>query len=213
MSQLQKLASQLRQYRILRRGGTPNIDSIDAVDQRTGAAQQIPAEIPSDEENEQEIFLTQYRGQLKQSLDDAIQVVLERRYQQLQKKRKPYTDAWIKGLYLFHCCDEAMGQIAHQIGFKAQYQVSRLLQLKSMRADIRQEMLKILGDRVLDNLKSMMSPHQLTQLESQLEEILAEQVDELLDKAAAEARASKSCGNQSFYAQRLCRCLSQRVNP
>ncbi|NJN23154.1 MAG: hypothetical protein HC810_00415 [Acaryochloridaceae cyanobacterium RL_2_7] len=157
--------------------------------------------------------MDQYREDLKQSLDDAIAEVLERRYRQLQSKRNPLTDAWLKGLYLFHCRGESMGDIAHKIGLKAQYQVSRLLQLKAMRADIRQAMLQILAQRVSDSLKLMLSPERLAQLDRQIETILAEQVDDLLERAAIEASASRNCSHHSLYTRRLCQCLSQRVSP
>jgi hypothetical protein len=212
LSRLQTLAGQLRQYRIMRRGGMPQRDSMDAVDPRTGITQEWGSTQES-EVDEQDEFLIQYRHQLTTSLDDAIEIVLERRYQGLKAKRPPLTDAWLRGLYLFHCAHESMGEIAEEIGFQAQYQVSRLLQLKAFRTDVRHEMLNLLQSRVLQSAESLLSPDQLQALEIKLEAILAEQVDELLNQAAAEASTTRSCAVQSLYAQRLCRCLSRRISP
>ena len=82
-----------------------------------------------------------------------------------------------------------------------------------MRAEIRQELLILLERRVKQSLTALMSPDQLTQVDQNLDRILAEQIDELLEQAAAEASASKNCKNQSFYGQRLCHCLTKGLNP
>lgn len=211
LSRLQGLAGQLRQYRIMRRGGTPKRESLDAIDPRTGAAPQWATAQPEDDD-EQDQFLIKYRSQLSASLDNAIEIVLERRYQSLKKKRQPQIDSWLQGLYLFHCVNESMGDIATKIGLKAQYQVSRLLQLKAMRTDIRQEMLTLLESRVLESAQGVISSEQLQNIETKLEGILAEQVDELLNQATKEASSARACPTQSLYAQRLCHCLSRRLS-
>ena len=211
LDQLKGVAGQLRQYRILKRGGSPQLESIDAVNERTGTLQQLAA--PQPDTNEQDEFLRQYRRHLKGSLDIAIETVVEHRLQNLKKKRRfqDISRAWWKGLYLFHCCDVSMGDIAHEIGLKAQYQVSRLLQLKAMRTDIRQEMLRVLGAQVFESVQDFLPHAQLQKVDQELDSILAEQVDDLLNQAAAEASTARSCHPQSLYAERLCHYLSRRM--
>ncbi len=50
-----------------------------------------------------------------------------------------------------------MGEIATIIGLQAQYQVTRLLKLKELRADIRHKMLQIMGDWTLNQTEKLVN--------------------------------------------------------
>ena len=214
LDDLKSLASFLREYRITKRGGASKCESLDAVDPRTGALPQFVTSWPDDtQEQEQEEFLELYRNQLQDCLDEAINQVLDHRLESFKKKRQhqQISQSWLKGLYLFHCCDISMGEIAEKIGMKAQYQVSRLLKLKEMRTDIRHLTLMLLQERILDCAQKFLTPSQLQGLDMRLETILAEQVDDLFSQAASEVSAARFRVTRSLYADRLCQCLSRRV--
>ncbi|MEM9137048.1 MAG: hypothetical protein AAGB01_06840 [Cyanobacteria bacterium P01_F01_bin.42] len=213
--ELKQLAALIREYRITKRGGPPKLDSIDAVDARTGAVQQIAAPQIDPYEQEQDEFLSQYHDQLKSSLDEAIEAVINRRLQSFQIKRNPgeIIQSWLKGLHLFHCCRLSMGEIAEEVGLKAQYQVSRLLQLKAMRTEIRQELLTLLQGRVRETAQRQLSYEQLQQLDMQLEAILSEQIDDLFSQAMADVGSVRPGMAKSLFTERLCVCLNRRLSP
>lgn len=211
LERLKILASQLREYRIYRRGGTPRIHSTDDVKYRINGLMMVAPSAKSTEE-EQDHFLEQFRAQVLNSLDDAIDGVIASNISQLKRRRNNQSQHYIEGLYRFHCSGESMGTMAPVLGLKAQYQVSRLLNLKTLRTDIRQRMLESLGDRVRKQAQPYLSLAQLKDLDLQLDQILTEQVDQLFADAAVEASTNTACVFKSLYANRLCHYLRGKWN-
>ncbi|HEY9647725.1 MAG TPA: hypothetical protein V6C88_15220 [Chroococcidiopsis sp.] len=228
LSHLQTLATQLRQYRVYVRGGLAPTESLDQSETYANAAnvQAIAEEDSAPEANE---FLAFYREQVLVCLDAAVEKVLGDRTAQLQRKsaqgnaqstaqgnaqgNPQSVESYLTALHLFHCQGQSMGQIASQIGLQAQYQVTRLMKLKELRADIRQRVVQLLSDRILDKAQAYVDAHRLKTLDQQLESLLDEQISQIIQQAEAEASISKQRPLSSLFARRLCRHLeTRRIN-
>ncbi len=108
-----------------------------------------------------------------------------------------------------------MTEIAKALNLQAQFHVSRLLKLKDFRADVRQQLLVRLRDRVINRAKAYTDAKRLQTLNQQIEEALDEQITAVIQEAATEASTATITKNQlttSLFAQRLCRHLDTRRN-
>lgn len=210
LSQLQKIASQLRQYRLHRLGKTLPTESLD----RPGA-NAIVAELPTAKPEidvEEESFLTFYRQQVLECLDRALAQVTGDRITYLQRKKAEEAAQFPTALELFHCQGQSMSEIAPQVGLQAQYQITRLLNLKEFRASVRSRLLKLLFDAVIEKAKVYSDSNQLQRLDQQIESILEEQVDALIQQAEREGAVAKKHPLRSLFARRLCHHLDTRSN-
>ena len=209
LSRLQELAERLRQYRIHARGGPAPADSLDG-----DTARGLQLEDSRDrnaEREEQNEFLNYYREQFSRCMDRAIADTIERWVTTLQQKKSPKHQQFLQALTLFHEQGLSMGEIAPKVGLQAQYQVSRLLKLKELRADIRQSLLMELCERVIQKAESYHSDlGQLQAMDRKIEAALSEQVDDILQEAAAEASVAQRSSTASLYARRLCHYLNSR---
>ena len=107
-----------------------------------------------------------------------------------------------------------MGEIATRLGLKAQYQVSRLLKLKELRADVRQRLLLGLRQQVLNLAQTYTDPARLHQLDQQLDSALDDQIAAVMQQAEAEASVAHHRPPASLLARRLCHHLQgQGVTP
>lgn len=211
LTQLQTLAERLRQYRIYTRGGPAPATSWEQM-------VKIPGQLPklgitdSDwlEGDEESDFLSFYREQFSFCLDRVIAEVTEDYIKHLQKLNGVKAIQFIKALYLFYCKRKSMTDIAPEVGLKAQYQVSRLLKLKDLRADIRRNLLVQLRDRVLVRAKLYADPDRLQFLDKEVETALEEQIMAIVQEAAAETTVNKNRPSRSLYARRLCHYLDTR---
>ncbi len=164
MAQLQQLASRLRQYQIHVRGGSQAIKPQGALDKYDRILERVPSPhsqnilAPEDDQTE---FLQSYRQQFRVCLDAAVAQVTDARARKLRRQSPQKAEQFLTALQLFHCQGTPMGDIAKQVGLQAQYQVSRLLQLKPLRADIRQQLLVMLRDRVLAQAQAYTTPERL----------------------------------------------------
>lgn len=203
---LQVLAQRLREYRVAVRSKKLPTRSIDDANNPI-AIQEIPT--PSSESDPSAEFLITYRQTLLDCLDRAIAEVIDDRLTYHRRKQPPTDQRFLTALYLFHCQGKAMSDIAAAIGLHKQYEVSRLLKLKELRADVRQNWLLKLRDQVRDLAQTYVDSIRLEQVDQQLETVLEEQVSNFMEVAAAEA----SVGNRSLTSQfvrRLCSDLDKR---
>ena len=99
-----------------------------------------------------------------------------------------------------------MSAIAPMIGLQAQYQVTRLLKLKELRADIRHKMLQLMGDWISTQTK-FEQPQQLKSREQEIEAALGEQIDLILNEAKKEVSIADS--TQSRLAKGICDYLDR----
>ncbi|WP_096608177.1 hypothetical protein [Calothrix sp. NIES-2100] len=220
LKQLQAMASKLRQYRIATQGG--NVSSI-AYDQpeiqpivERCLRRAAPTQVTPDEDEEKFEFIDLYQQQFLEALDTAISQVVETFLAQLQRKRaanQEIAQSFITGLHLFHCQGQPMSKIAPQLGMQKQYEVTRLLKLNELRADIRQKLLIILRERVLEMAQQFTDFHRLQSLDQQLESILDEQISVIIQEAESETRNPvRSQPLPGLLARRLCSYLESRGN-
>ncbi|NES07247.1 MAG: hypothetical protein F6K22_33315 [Okeania sp. SIO2F4] len=212
MTKLQNLASQLREYRIyVRSGSLPTIPLDTSKNQSLANKISVSQEKDTmDEENE---FLTNYRQQFVQSLDAAIAEVTNIWIELLKGKKSPKAEQFIQALHLYHCQGKSMTEIAKNVGLKAQYQVTRLLKLKSFRADIRQKLLISLRHSILELAKDYTNPQSLKTLDKQIEIALDEQVNQVFQEAQAEGYTSSHHYTESLFAKRVCSYLDLKPRP
>ncbi|HEY9659629.1 MAG TPA: hypothetical protein V6C65_14310, partial [Allocoleopsis sp.] len=208
-SKLQTLAAQLRQYRLHRLGGSLPTTSTDQPDARSVVDETQAPESDLDRNDEQE-FLTFYRNQVVRCLDQALEQVMNDRVTYLRRKKAPMVQPFLIALQLFHCHGQSMGEIAPQIGLQAQYQVTRLMDLKNFRANVKSNLLHLLFDSVLDQARHYTDPSYLQTLNHTLEAILDEQVSTLIQQAETEAAVAKQRPLKSLFARRLCHYLDTR---
>jgi hypothetical protein len=206
LNQLNAIASKLRRVRILARGGAVEAVSLDQPEMRPIVDQiQSPCE-----EDEILDFLRFYQAQFLISLDRAIAQVIPTVLETLQRKRKP-EEAFLTALHLFHCQGQSMSEIAPQVGLKKQYEVTRLLKLADLRADIRQRSLSDLRSLVIDKAKLYAAVDRLQQLEQKVDSILDEQLSSVIEEAESEAQSPiRNQPFRSLLARRLCHYLASR---
>ena len=111
LSQLDQLASKLREYRTYVRGGNPIPFQGDEIDWN-----QIPTQISVDTgaDDPQQDFLAAYRLVLKQCLASAIAQVIRNKITKLKQRQPPKDQVYVNAMHLFHCQGLSMGQIAQQ---------------------------------------------------------------------------------------------------
>jgi hypothetical protein len=204
LTQLQKLADLLREYRIYARTKYLRTETLETPENR------LKAEITeqSEEENEQREFLVHYRQEFDRVFEESLKRVIEGRIEKFKNTQQ--VENFLIALRLFHCQGKSMGEIAPLVNLKAQFQVSRLLKLKELRADVRREMLKTLRDRVLALAQYYANPEQLQNLDRIIETLLDEEIDRVMQEAEAEANIAKNRSTNSQFATSLCHYLDKR---
>lgn len=203
MHELQALAEKIRQSR------TPNLESLDA--RQSPLADEPQAPEPQDEDTYNE-FLTRYRQEFRNCLEQAIEQVVSDRLAYHRQKKPPSDERFLRALHLFYCQHQSMGEIAAQIGLYKQYQVSRLLELKAFRADVRQKMLVCLRDRCRELATQYISPTQLENLEQRLNAVLEEEIGKIIEADKTDASTPNRFSNNlnNRFARSLCRHIDTR---
>lgn len=205
MIQLQNLATLLRQYRIHIRGGSLPTKSLDAVDSDT--INNLAAATSQDNEDVQTEFLELYRPQFLAALKEALILVIESRLKNIKAKKIDKAKQFLIALQLVYCQQMPMTEIAKRLGLRAQDAVTRLLQLKEFRADVQQQLLRILRDRVLNLAQNYFHIESLSNLENQIYSALNEQVTRLIREAEIQAQTPRDKVQNSLFADQVCRYL------
>ncbi len=206
LRQLQAIATKLRQYRISAQGGLVLGVSFDQPE-----IQPFVDRAQTCEDDEEIDFLKYYQNQFIECLDGAISEVIGDAIYKLQRQRLSVDQLFITALHFFHCQGQSMTQIAPQIGFKKQYEVSRLLKLNDLRADIRQRLLVLLRSRIVERAKLYADAERLQSLDRQVELILDEQIMGIIQEAESEAKNPiRNQPLRGLLARRLCRYLERR---
>lgn len=202
MSQLLKIAAYLRQYQVAAKVGTPPGESIDRPEVIRQVEQtQIAEGTSDDEEDEQAALLHRYGQQLILCLDQAIEQTIDRRQTSLRRKTGK-AEKYVSALKSYYCEKKKMTAIAVELGLKAQYEVTRLLEIDNFLASVRQHTLKYLRNRVLELAQEYANPDRLQHLEEKIEAILNEQLDRILPKIRANSPDHYLAEN--LLVQRLC---------
>lgn len=210
LSQLQIMAAKLREYRIAAKGGFISTVSINQPEIEPIVEDMLTNQ--TDTDTEQLEFIKLYQNQFIASLDLAISQVIQDFVSRLQRKKAFNKEAFIKGLHLFHCQGKSMSQIAPQIGLKKQYEVTRLLKLNELRADIRQKLLMILREKVIDIAKYFTNSERLQSLDKQVDIILDEQISGIIQEAESEVKNPvRNQPLRNLIARRICCYLDKTI--
>lgn len=208
LKQLQTLAQQIRQYRLARRGGLQSVRSLDEPEVRDRLEyEQLNSQADSTTADQTE-FLQRYRQSFQTALQNGIVTVVQDRLQKATSAQK--AERFLIALQAYYCQQLAMGEIAHQLGIRAQDAVSRLLNLKPLRADIRRQMLLSLQAEVFSQAAPFVSPEQLRQCDRQIQAALDEQLEALMQAEAQRDKTPKGFKrHETHFSQTLCRYLDQ----
>lgn len=202
LERLQHLAKVLRQY---------------SLQQKTGPKRMPPeSEADTDAETIKQL-LDQYCAPcLEESIEQVLQQWIEAFSAKKQQTKK--AEKFLEALYQFHCEGTSLGNIASQLGYKAQYQVSRLLKLKDFRADVMRETLLRLKVSVSELARSYCTPEALKDLEHKIDAYLDGYLADLVEEAEREAHTSQSKTAikdkkrlmNSLFSRTLCQSLKNR---
>ncbi len=210
LAELQRLAQHLRADRIRARGGT--VQEWQLPETMTVAA-------PAPDTSESSSFLDAYRQQFDDCLEAAIAQTVEHRVSFFQhgkttpkarQKAQAKAQQFLAALDAFHCQGTSMAEIAVQLGLKDQPRVSRLLDLKHLRADIARTTLSQLKQQVLDMAQAYVSPERLHDLDARLQAVLAEEVESAIAAAQKEASTGYDRAMTSQLARAICHYLDRR---
>lgn len=209
LTKLQEIAAKLRQYRIAAKGGfIPTVD-INKPEIKPVVENKLAEQ--TDTDTEQIEFIKLYQKEFITSFDLAIAQVIEDFISRFQSKKSFKKEAFIQGLHLFHCQGKSMNQIAPEIGLKKQYEVTRLLKLNDLRADIRQRLLINLRERVIEIAKYFANSERLQSLEKQVELILDEQITGIIQEAESEVKNPvRDRPLSNLIARRICCYLDNK---
>ncbi|MEA5464501.1 hypothetical protein [Leptothoe sp. PORK10 BA2] len=207
LSQLYDLAEQLRQARIVARNG-PIKTAVDIAEHP-----ELPTPMSDESEKIQSVFLAKYRQDFIDTLTEAIQVTIENYTTRYQKRKSPQGDLYHQALKLFHCEGRSMREIAEILGLTNQVKVTRLLQLKSFRAQVSIYWFNQLKEKVHNEALHHLSVEQLGHIAKQLDGILNAEIEEVMSEAAAEAQTPKDRSTNSIFAKCLCKVLSTMPKP
>ena len=104
-----------------------------------------------------------------------------------------------------------MGEIADELEFSGQYQVSRLLKLKELREDISRNSIAILKESLKNQLTQFVTdPEKLAILDTKIQEFIEPEMQEIIQEAEIEVFDSKNKTRNSLFARTVCQCLQQR---
>ncbi|WP_346293978.1 hypothetical protein [Sphaerothrix gracilis] len=210
LNHLQGIAQQLRQYRIYVRTGIPNqvITDPDIIDMHEESIYNLDVT----QETAEAEFMQRYKSIFLTSLDETIEHVVRNRVSKLDEKRVPAGNSFMKALDLFVCQGLSMRNIAEQIGFKSQVQVTRLLRLKSLREEIYFLWLEKLKKQVKKEVAKYTEKVEINKIYPQLEEFLREDILQAITESSAEAQSPKR-KEVCLFNRRLCKIVSSMKNP
>lgn len=141
----------------------------------------------ADQDQIQDEFLTRYLEASEDCLRQAVQQVIDHRLTNLrsQKPRKgnqilPKDQAFLKALYLFYCEAKSMADIAPLVGLEKQFQVTRLLELKELRAVVRRLWLSLIRDRLATLIEDYLESDQANRLDPHLDGLLEDLIDRMI---------------------------------
>jgi hypothetical protein len=216
MNNLQNTAELLREYRIYIKSGLFPISSLDngfmGDEDNLSRVEQIPYPEAWEMDNEEDAeFLEFYREQVIACLDKALQLAISNRITALQGQNSDAkAEQFQQALKLYHCEGKSMGEIAQIVGLKAQFQVTRLLRLKQLRAEVKQLILKDLIEIVVKKAIAYTEFQTAKALEQKIERIIDEQVGDIVRIAEAESSTAKGRPLKSLFARRVCKLLCEK---
>jgi len=209
LKQLQTLAQHIREYRLAQRGGFQAGKSFDEPEIREQLEYQL-IEKPDDATTEQWAFLQHYRQKFQIVLYQATATVIQDRMQKVNSAQR--RNHFLLALQSYYCQHLSMGEIAAQLGVRGQDTISRLLNLKPLRTDIRHQMLRHLKAIVFQQAAQYITPEQLQNVDQQIQMALDEQLDELMQAEAQRDKTPKGLKQSTtLFSKSLCLYLDQII--
>ncbi len=212
LRQLKQLAAQLRDYRVHVRCGHPRCYSVKNEQELETLVGQQPGHEPQ-LEDESEGFLEVYRQALDESLAGAIAQVLDSNLARLHRRQPQRAYGYLEGLHLSQCEGLSMTEIAPKIGLKSQVQVTRLLNLKRLRSEVRHLLIAQLHQRLTQEALNYISVERLHAINQTLETLLTELVDDLIRTSAAGTQSAKSNRQITHFDAVLCQAICSVHKP
>jgi hypothetical protein len=169
----QELWALARALRQIKTGQTISLDA-----KETGFLRDRPS--GDSEPDDADRFLSRYRPATQTCLQQAVTQVIEGRVAYLQSQgghlagSLPKSQAFLQAMILFHCEGWSMAEIAPRIGLAKQFQVTRLLELKGLQADIHQIWLMLICCQLPTLLQESLTESQIRPIEQQLAAFLTE---------------------------------------
>ncbi|MBW4464916.1 MAG: hypothetical protein KME07_05685 [Pegethrix bostrychoides GSE-TBD4-15B] len=161
---------------------------------------------PNPQPDEQDEFLVDYQIQVRRCLKQAIRLAFEARLAELQQQPQR-VGAFMQAMTLFFLNRMSMSQIAPLVGLQKQFQVTRLLNLKTLRAEVRQHWLSLIRQELPQILQHYQASDQPIETE-QLDQILAEAIDRIMAEDQADCYSAKR-RSESLFNACLCRYLNE----
>lgn len=160
--------------------------------------------------------------ELNDCLADAVKTVIENRLNyykpkkttpKSQEKCRAKIENFIKALHWFHCHRISMGEIADKLGFNDQPRVSRLLELKQLRSDIRRNTVWSICQRInqLAQNREEITPEKLQNLSEKVEQALGEKIDQAIAEDRKNASTGQAYRQSSQLSKTICQYLKTAV--
>lgn len=113
--------------------------------------------------------------------------------EKLHRRRQGREKAYLEGLHLSQCQGLSMREIAPKIGLNSQVQVTRLLNLKRLRLEVRHLLIRQLYQRLSQEALKYISIERLHAIDQTLETLLTELVDDMMAESAAQTQSAQPC--------------------
>lgn len=150
---------------------------------------------PSPQSDEQDEFLTHYQIQVRRCLKRAVRQVFEQRLLALQAANPAKAATFMRALTLFVLDQMPMAQIAPLVGLQKQFQVTRLLNLSGLRAEVRQQWLVLMRQELPRLLQPYLELEQLAP--EQFDSLIEASIDRIMAEDRADCYSAKHSANHS----------------
>lgn len=207
LEELKNLAKLIRQYRIYKKTGNLPTESFGNLE-LTISSTQLTSSTQTEEVG---TLINLWKPYSNRCLLQAVEKAIQSRFEHLHRKNPHKAQLFLKGLYLFHCKGIPMGEITPHLGLKAQYQVSRLLELKQLRADVHRHMFVCCRECILRLVTEWDSSNNVENLDGKLHDFLDKQTQNIIKEAEKEALNSKSRAMNSDFSLTVCKYLDYLI--
>ncbi len=146
-------------------------------------------------------------------LHESVKQVVQTRFDYIQRKGtvkgKEQAKRYLQALHLFHCNGVGLKNIAAQLGFTDQPHLSRLLKLKILRKDIGRNLISNLKKYVAELSGYSQNPDKLVELDTRIQSLFGEEIDELIKDAEKEAKNGYRLVMNSKLARSICQFINK----
>jgi hypothetical protein len=214
---LTQICKRLRTHRILVRGGQVSGLSLEDTQTLERIQDKVTYEQKPQDEDQvlRDRLMMDCRNIFEVALPKAIGWGLEKAHKVFlnspRRDTREKSALYFPAMSLFHCDRIPMGEIATRIGLKRQDDVSRLLNLNHLRAEIEQSVL----DQCLHQIKPLlrdqggMSFEQVDRAVEAIKAIFLEQIRPILEEEEQRTRTPKAFDRPTRFTAAICEALVQ----